>query len=288
MNKNNPFSLYEVKPTTVRYGKVYVAKVKIDVPFEKKRIVRLYIPEDYQPSTKYPVLYMSDGQNLVDKYTSAFGDWKLDLRMHELIKKGYSSFIIVGIDCPKNPTHRMLEYSLPNIGFNNNVLKSINETVNSESYGDQFLAFLVNKIKPMVDSHFSTSEISAIGGSSMGGLFSLNGYISYPDVFSFCLSFSPAFQLYPRKKLIGYLEHNSSHITTKGKVFFYTGSMGFEKQFFFPTISMHRYFQKIGYDSSRLALIVDSRMPHHEDAWSHYFNDAIQFWLDKPNNKGKI
>ena len=95
----------------------------------------------------------------------------------------------------------------------------------------------------------------------MGGLFSLNGYISYPDVFSFCLSFSPAFQLYPRKKLIGYLEHNSSHITTKGKVFFYTGSMGFEKQFFFPTISMHRYFQKIGYDSSRLALIVDSRMP---------------------------
>src|SRR5574344_155006 len=244
MNKNNPFSLYEVKPTTVRYGKVYLARVKIDVPFEKKRTVRLYIPEDYEPSTKYPVLYMSDGQNLVDKYTSAFGDWKLDLRMHELIKKGYSSFIIVGIDCPKNPTHRILEYSFPKIGFNTSVLKSINSTVNSESYGDKFLTFLVNIIKPMVDSYFSTSEISAIGGSSMGGLFALNGYITYPDVFSFCLSFSPAFQIYPRKQLINYLEQNSSHINMKGKIFFYTGAMGFEKQFFSPTISMHRYFQK--------------------------------------------
>lgn len=122
----------------------------------------------------------------------------------------------------------------------------------------------------------------------MGGLFALNGYITYPDVFSFCLSFSPAFQIYPRKQLINYLEQNSSHINMKGKIFFYTGAMGFEKQFFSPTISMHRYFQKIGYDPSRLALIVDTRMPHHEDAWSHYFNDAIQFWLDKPNNKGKI
>jgi len=288
MNKINPFSLYEAKPSTVRYGKVYVAKVKIDVPFEKKRMVRLYIPEDYNPSNKYPVLYMSDGQNLVDKYTSAFGDWKLDLRMHELIKKGYPSFIIVGIDCPKNPTHRMLEYSFSNISFNSNVSKSIEGKVDSKPYGDQFLAYLVKRIKPIVDSYFSTSEISAIGGSSMGGLFALNGYITYPDVFSFCLSFSPAFQIYPRKQLINYLEQNSSHINMKGKIFFYTGAMGFEKQFFSPTISMHRYFQKIGYDPSRLALIVDTRMPHHEDAWSHYFNDAIQFWLDKPNNNGKI
>lgn len=288
MNKINPFSLYEAKPSTVRYGKVYVAKVKIDVPFEKKRMVRLYIPEDYNPSNKYPVLYMSDGQNLVDKYTSAFGDWKLDLRMHELIKKGYPSFIIVGIDCPKNPTHRMLEYSFSNISFNSNVSKSIEGKVDSKPYGDQFLAYLVKRIKPIVDSYFSTSEISAIGGSSMGGLFALNGYITYPDVFSFCLSFSPAFQIYPRNQLINYLEQNSSHINMKGKIFFYTGAMGFEKQFFSPTISMHRYFQKIGYDPSRLALIVDTRMPHHEDAWSHYFNDAIQFWLDKPNNKGKI
>lgn len=288
MNKINPFSLYEAKPSTVRYGKVYVAKVKIDVPFEKKRMVRLYIPEDYNPSNKYPVLYMSDGQNLVDKYTSAFGDWKLDLRMHELIKKGYPSFIIVGIDCPKNPTHRMLEYSFSNISFNSNVSKSIEGKVDSKPYGDQFLAYLVKRIKPIVDSYFSTSEISAIGGSSMGGLFALNGYITYPDVFSFCLSFSPAFQIYPRKQLINYLEQNSSHINMKGKILFYTGAMGFEKQFFSPTISMHRYFQKIGYDPSRLALIVDTRMPHHEDAWSHYFNDAIQFWLDKPNNKGKI
>lgn len=122
----------------------------------------------------------------------------------------------------------------------------------------------------------------------MGGLFALNGYLSYPGIFSFCLSFSPAFQLYPHKRLIEYLEKNSSHIAMKGKIFFYTGSMGFEKQFFSPTLSMYRYFQKIGYDPSRLALIVDTRMPHHEDAWSHYFNDAIQFWLDKPNNKGKI
>ncbi|HPS18823.1 MAG TPA: alpha/beta hydrolase-fold protein, partial [Bacilli bacterium] len=276
------------KSTTVRFGKVFTAQVKLDVPFEKKRTVRVYLPENYEPSNSYPVMYMSDGQNLFDKYTSAFGDWKIDLRMHELIKQGYPSFIVVGIDCPKNPHYRILEYSFPKIDFLSIAYKSIPKSLGSSAYGDQFLACLIKKVKPMVEKNFSTSGISAIGGSSMGGVFALNGYISYPDIFSFCLSFSPAYHLFNRQQLYALIDRCAPNLPQEGKIFLYTGAMGYERQFFNPTISMFRFFNKLGYKQDRIALITDSRMAHHEDAWSHYFNPAMQFWLKKPSNQGKM
>ena len=192
MKNYGPFTLYQHRPTSVRYGKVLTTTLSLDVPHEKKRTVRVYLPEDYQPERRYMVLYMSDGQNLVDKHTSAYGDWKLDQRMHQLIKEGYPSFIIVGIDCPRNPLSRILEYSFSCVPFIPKKQNGISFDPHTHAYGDELLSCLIQKVKPLVDRSFSTSEVAGIGGSSMGGVFALNGFISYPEIFSLCLSFSPA------------------------------------------------------------------------------------------------
>lgn len=284
----NPFSLSKNKPTSVKYGKLFLASLSLSVPYEKKRTIRVYLPEDYQRDKSYPVMVMSDGQNLVDKYTSAYGDWKLDQRMHELMKEGYPSFIIVGIDCPINPLHRVLEYSFSETSFLRKKTVDIAIPAGAKGYGDKFIKCLVNQILPLIEKHFSTSGEYAIGGSSMGGVFALNGMLLYPQIFKFCLAFSPAYNLYTRKSLSHYLSSHPLDPSLEEKIYFYTGSDGFEENFLFSTIRMYHYFQVRGFDNDHLALLLDSKGIHQEATWSNRYKQAIRFWLKKKPEQGKM
>jgi enterochelin esterase-like enzyme len=60
-------------------------------------------------------------------------------------------------------------------------------------YSDKFLQFLVQELKPTIDSSFRTSsdmQNTFIGGSSMGGLISMYATCEYPEIFggAMCLS----------------------------------------------------------------------------------------------------
>jgi enterochelin esterase-like enzyme len=62
--------------------------------------------------------------------------------------------------------------------------------------GEAYLRFLVETVKPRVDEDFRTlpgPEHTTLAGSSMGGLISLYGMLTYPRVFGRCGAFSPAF-----------------------------------------------------------------------------------------------
>ena len=121
MNKNIPnkigvFKRYQKEVTTMKYG--YYFDYLITLPFSKenKRMVRVWLPESYDfdnPNKRYTVIYMSDGQNLVDLYLSAYGEWELDKTVHKLAKQGYQEIIAVGIDCPKDPLERTKELCPP-------------------------------------------------------------------------------------------------------------------------------------------------------------------------------
>ena len=71
--------------TTMEYG--YYYKCEMVVPFSNdKRYIRVWLPENYDFNNKdntFRVMYFSDGQNLVNKYLTAFGDWKLDKVAHK-------------------------------------------------------------------------------------------------------------------------------------------------------------------------------------------------------------
>ena len=106
MEKIGPFELYTKTPNDIHYGCLYTMEVELPILYSKKRIIRVYLPENYDKNCKFPILFMADGQNIVDKFTAAFGAWSIDVHEHNLIKKGYPSFIVVGIDCPQNPVYR--------------------------------------------------------------------------------------------------------------------------------------------------------------------------------------
>jgi predicted alpha/beta superfamily hydrolase len=287
MKKNiNGFKLYEKKPNAIKYGFLFIKKMTIPVPFEQKRTVRVYLPEDYDPKKKYPVMYMSDGQNIVDKYTTLYGEWNIDVRMHERISKGLSSFIVVGIDCPKHPIRRMQEYISNSASLNEKMIDDtsvILRKLNPVPYGHIYNEWIVNTLKPIIDSSFSTlvdKENTASGGSSMGGLFAFEIASLYPKTFGFALSFSPAFDLFKERELIK--EFKSRNLSAnKQKYFFFCGGKDLDATLLPGTISIYNLMTKLGFDNDHNGLIVDSRCGHSEKTWSKYYNDAIKFWLKK-------
>jgi predicted alpha/beta superfamily hydrolase len=150
----------------------------------RNRRIWIYLPPDYQTSGKhYPVMYMHDGQNLFDYATSAFGEWEVDESLNELFSQGDYGCIVVGID--NGGSARLDELS-----------PWVNASYNEGGQGDEYLDFMLETLKPFVDSHYRTlsgREYTATMGSSLGGLISHYALIEHQDVVSKAGIFSPAY-----------------------------------------------------------------------------------------------
>ena len=282
MSRIGPFKLYTKVPNDIRFGKIYTTEIEFPILYSKKRIIRVYLPEDFDESKKYPVLFMADGQNIVDKYTSAFGAWSIDVHEHNLVKEGYPSFIVVGIDSPKDPVHRALEYSFPFLSIENKYTGEFNkEGLEFESH--LLYRYIALELLPFIRKYFPISNDRkdiGVGGSSMGGVFALSMITSYPDLFGFALIFSPGNFLYSPDKLKIYLDQSVSKLNDH-KLFFYSGNVGFESSFLERTIDTYNYYKSNGLKEKNLMLLTDLKAEHNEASWSKHFEEGIRFWFDK-------
>ncbi|MEM1270837.1 MAG: alpha/beta hydrolase-fold protein, partial [Bacteroidota bacterium] len=181
----------------------------------RPRTVEVWLPPEYDlfPSRRYPVVYLQDGQNLFDPYRSYSGvDWGVDETLHrETRTGGLPAMIAVGI---YNSPERIPEY-MPEKPFARRRSLTTKAAFVSRHGGeprsDAYLRFLVEELKPFVDTRYRTkpdAEHSAVVGSSMGGLISLYAFTEYPDVFrrAGCLSTSwtvagPTLQTYLKRHL---------------------------------------------------------------------------------------
>ena len=281
MEKNiGPFKLYTKKPNDITCGYLYTMDVILPVPNCKRRTVRVYLPKGYNKKNRYPVMYMTDGQNIVDKYTTAFGAWDIDVHEKELILEGYPSFIVVGIDCPRvGHIYRVKEYTLQEVNISK---RYAGKRYGEEPYSDLLMDYIVNTLKPLIDQTFPTipdKEHTAFGGSSMGGLAAFNYGTKCKDIFGFSLCFSPAFHLFEKEELYQYVDSLNINPEEYGKFYFYTGGVDFEGLFLKPTKDMYQYFLDHGFSKDQVALCIDLKQAHCEAAWSLHFSEAMKFWL---------
>jgi len=164
---------------------VHIISEKFEMPqLGRQRRVWIYLPADYQSSKKkFPVIYMHDGQNLFDSYTSGYGEWGID----EILDKfaGHKECIVVGID--HGGDYRITEYDPYDSKY-------------GKGRGNDYIDFMVKNLKPYIDKHYRTKGNSAnttIAGSSMGGLISMYAALKYPNIFGNAGVFSPAFWIAP-------------------------------------------------------------------------------------------
>jgi pimeloyl-ACP methyl ester carboxylesterase len=135
------------------------------------RHVEIWLPPGYDSatSTRYPVLYMHDGQNLFDPRLAYGGvDWGVDEAVVRLVNRGViPPIIVVGV---WNSARRGPEYS-------------------PWHDAPKYARFLIEELMPRVNREFRTltgPRNTAAMGSSMGGLLSFYLVTHHPEAFGAC------------------------------------------------------------------------------------------------------
>jgi predicted alpha/beta superfamily hydrolase len=145
----------------------------------------VYLPPGYDSGAfRCPVLYLQDGQNLFDPHT-AFGgqDWRVDVTADDLILRGtIEPLIVVGVY--NAGVRRISEYT-----------PTKDARRRKGGKGERYARMMAHELKPFIDREYRTrrsAAYSGVGGSSLGGLVSLETGLRYPRVFGRLAILSPS------------------------------------------------------------------------------------------------
>jgi len=142
----------------------------------KDKQIRVFLPSGYNKGKNYKVLYMHDGQNILDKAKWSSSSWEV---LESFKKKNIKDIIVVGIDSENNSrTEEYVPFSFINKAEKVSLIYP---------KANEYASFIVNYLKPYIDYHFKTNpsyESTLMCGSSFGAL--ITYYISslYKGVFS--------------------------------------------------------------------------------------------------------
>lgn len=160
--------------------------------FNTDRTIQLYLPPSYHQelTPHYPVLYLHDGQNMFSSAGTnicfGWGSWELDKIVDTLCRaRKMQEIILVAVN---NSSGRYYEYCGRHHPLNTNT--------NTEF--ENYEAFLIQELKPQIDTAYHTRpEPANTGsmGSSMGGICSIVLAWDHPEVFGMAASLSGSFQI---------------------------------------------------------------------------------------------
>lgn len=241
----------------------------IDRDFEipqlgKKRRIWALLPHDYYDTDKrYPVLYLQDAQNLFDD-DAPFGSWSIDRHLMEMSVNGTGQLVVIAVD--HGGRERIQEYS------------PYHHRKFGEGQGKSYANFIIETLKPYVDSHYRTRperDYSGIGGSSMGGLISAYIGIVHPTWFSRLMIFSPSFW-YSDEIYFDAFKYN---YTLPMRMFIYAG----ERESRFMSQHIHQFHRAVQHGSfstnlTTFNIVIDPHGQHQEKYWGDIFPAAVK-WL---------
>jgi hypothetical protein len=261
------------------------------------RNVDVWLPDGYNSSEKYSVVYMNDGQMLFDStVTWNKQEWQVDEVLGLLVKSNkVKKCIVVGIF--NNPELRMAEY-FPQVALEG-LLEPARSTIIKTMLGgkplsDEYLKFLVTELKPSIDSIYSTitgQEGTFIMGSSMGGLISLYALCNYPDVFggAACMSthwplVGPGLLYQPKviRDLSGaFREYVSGKLPDlhNRKIYFDYGTGTLDSIYKPYQVKIDILMAMEGFHSSNWETKVFAGHSHDERSWAKRLNIPLEFLL---------
>lgn len=271
----------ETKPR-VRLGNLWIHELPSRI-FGNKRLVRVWLPPDYEGSgeTRYPVLYLNDGQNLFDPATAFAGvPWQVGETATRLIaEKKIRPLVIVGID--NTGKNRIREY-IPYKSRDPKIL---------HPQGKCYPEFLQREVMPLIEANYRISqgpENTGLGGSSLGGLITLYTQLAAPGVFGQLLIESPSlfvadgtildecrrFQAWPSRVYIG--------MGTKE-----VGDPEKDAKIVAGVQELADILKDAGLGDKRLRLRIAEGATHSESAWGARFPEALEFlfpsWYSRPS-----
>lgn len=240
------------------------------------RPLLVYLPPSYarDAQRRYPVLYMQDGQNLFDQATSYTTEWRVDETMQRLSHEGIEA-IVVGV--PHAGGQRLAEYG------------PFDDPYHGVGRADQYLAFLADTVKPLVDRDFRTlpgREHTGILGSSMGGLLSAYAFFRVPHLFGCAGVMSPSLW-YADHAIFSFVESAAYNpgrlymdVGTRELGGYGDGARSRSRRYYASVRRMKRLLVHKGYRLQRDLLVIEDKWAgHNEDAWASRLPVALRFLL---------
>jgi predicted alpha/beta superfamily hydrolase len=241
--------------------------------FRNTRLVRVWLPPGYETrsKTRYPVLYLNDGQNLFDPATAFAGvAWQAGETAARLIsEKKIPPLIIVGVD--NTGENRIREY-IPYRSADPSVPRPL---------GMRYPDFLQREVMPLVEENYRVgkgAEHTALGGSSLGGLIALYTQVAMPGVFGRLLIESPS--LFVAKRRI--LEDCRSVREWPLRVYLAIGTREVgnpekDERAVQDVCELGKILRAGGLRKNRLKVRIEAGAPHSEGAWAARFPQALEF-----------
>ncbi len=258
----------------------------------RSRNVDIWLPQSYDPNTRYSVLYMHDGQMLFDSAnTWNHKEWDVETTVQKLILDGkIGPCIVVGIwntqETRRNEYFPQKPYDLISDSVKQAVVAQ--KLISGPIESDNYLKFIVEELKLFMDHKYPTLSDPAhtfIAGSSMGGLISMYAICEYPEVFggAACLSthwigvlpnssleIPLAFQTYLLEKLPDPKNHT---------IYFDHGSVGLDAYYKPHQDAVDRIMESKGYTAQNWMTREFQGAGHHEAAWRARLNIPLEFLM---------
>ena len=251
-----------------------VISFSLPYPEREDRLVRVFVPEHEEGET-FPVIYMTDGQNLFDKESSGFGCWYTREAVRDERAASGKAAIIVGVhNVDPWRENELMPKSIGAIVCPEEVRPRI------DPQGEVFDDFLVHTLIPAVEARFPVKtgrENRAFCGSSMGGLMSFFTVLRHPELYSAAGVLSPAFLLYSEADMRRWLEENMGEY--KPFLYLYTGAEGELEAEICRSLAWTYAILKECYPEAQLKYVVKPEQIHHEIAWEPIFRDFLHLFL---------
>ncbi len=234
------------------------------------RRICVYLPPQYaaDPTRRFPVFYLHDGQNLFDPRTSYIPGhtWRAGSTADRLSQAGdIQPLILVGI--ANTGLRRMPEYT-PTRDFKM-----------GGGEGDRYGRLIIEEVIPFIDRAYRTSpgaENTGIGGSSLGGLISLYLGLRHPEVFGRLGVLSPSIW-WDQRSILTFVQEFDPARHARPRIWLDIGTAEGQRHVR-DTELLSRMLQRQGWRPGvDLAFDKVAGGFHSEDAWADRFDQVLSF-----------
>lgn len=261
------------------------------------RPVDVWLPEGYSKAKKYNVLYMHDGQNLFDETTTwNKQEWKVDDWATQLMSDNKTKdFIVVGIhNIPQIRwqdlfPEKAMDYMTIKVKDSLMTLAK-KSNYNVDFKGDEYLKFLVEELKPVIDNQYSVytdRSHTFVAGSSMGGLMSMYAISEYPNVFAGAACVSTHWvgampmpnNPYP-EAIFNYMEANLPQAGSH-KLYFDYGNKTLDQNYPQYAPRVDEILKAKGYSEADSKNLFFEGTDHSENSWNKRLDLPLTFLLGR-------
>ena len=233
------------------------------------RDILVWLPPVYgtEPERRFPVLYLHDGQNLMDGRTSYVPGrtWCAHTTADRLTRERLIEPVIL-------------------VGINNTGLRRMPEYTPSRDKrfgggeGPLYGRLLVDELKPLIDDSFRTHtdrSNTGIAGSSLGGLISLALGLDYPQIFGKLGVLSPSIWWNGREILA---RVGAARLAERPKIWLDMGMSEGLRHLRDCDLLHHRLLSRGWREDRDLRYLRVPGGLHDEEAWARRFDRVLQ-WL---------